>query len=142
MHFPNVTRGSVLMSAACGWRPHFLIAALHSISDLFCRMRTSAWPLSVVVVLGLVSTSCAHAAGPANAPAAGVPEIIPPYNPQLDAVKAPTGVFGTGKVWHVGAKQQNKSFSSISRQLQDGDVVEIDSGTYGCAEQSIVWSAN
>jgi hypothetical protein len=105
-------------------------------------MRTSAWPLSVVVVLGLVSTSCAHAAGPANAPAAGVPDIIPPYNPQLDAVKAPTGVFGTGKVWHVGAKQQNKSFSSISRQLQDGDVVEIDSGTYGCTEQSIVWSAN
>ncbi len=105
-------------------------------------MRTCAWPLSVVALLGLLSISFAQAAGPAKAPAAGVADVIPPYNPQLDAVKAPTGVFGTGKIWRVGARQQYKTFSSISRQLQDGDVVEIDSGTYGCTEQSIVWTAN
>jgi hypothetical protein len=141
MRLQDVTRDSVLMSTPCGRRQQLLLAALHSIYDLSCRMRTCIWPLLIVAVFGLFSISVAHAAGAAKSPTAGA-DIIPPYNPQLDAVKAPTGVFGTGKIWHVGSKQQNKSFAAISRQLQDGDVVEIDSGTYGCTEQSIVWSAN
>ncbi len=70
------------------------------------------------------------------------PAIIPPYDPHLDAVHAPRGVFGTGKVWHVGPSQENKSFAAIARQLHDGDVVEIEAATYGCSEQSIVWYAN
>ena len=50
--------------------------------------------------------------------------------------------FSVRAIWHVGSKQQYKTFSSISRKLHDGDVVEINSGTYGCTEQSIVWTAN
>lgn len=68
--------------------------------------------------------------------------IIPAYNPQLDAVRPPTGIWGTGKIWHVGPNEQYKSFAAISRNLSDGDVVEIDAGTYGCSEQSIIWYAN
>ena len=79
---------------------------------------------------------------PRESPCGQRPGRHPTVNPQLDAVKAPTGVFGTGTIWHVGSKQEYKTFSSISRKLQDGDVVEIDSGTYGCTEQSIVWTAN
>jgi hypothetical protein len=75
-----------------------------------------------------------------TANAQSVSSIIPAYNPQLDVVQAPT-TFGTGKVWQVGPTRTNKTFSSISRQLQDGDVVQIDSGTYVC-DESAVWYAN
>ena len=81
--------------------------------------------------------------GPACAAAApDIHDIIPPYNPQLDAVRAPAGVFGAGKVWHVGPTEQYKTFSSIAKDLHDGDVVEVDAGTYRCTEQSIIWKAN
>jgi hypothetical protein len=80
--------------------------------------------------------------GLARAAALNVQDIIPPYNSQLDAVRAPAGVFGTGKIWHVGPQERYKTFSAIAKQLQDGDVVEIAAGTYRCSEQSIVWTAN
>ncbi|HUN40102.1 MAG TPA: right-handed parallel beta-helix repeat-containing protein [Acetobacteraceae bacterium] len=99
-------------------------------------------PSIVGCVAVLFFASLLLAGGPARAAAPDVHGIIPPYNPQLDAVRAPAGVFGTGKVWHVGPTEQYKTLSSIAKKLGDGDVVEIDAGTYRCTEQSIAWSAN
>lgn len=110
--------------------------------SVFRRMRVHAWAVPIVMVLGILLIRSGQAAAAANAAAADVAHIIPPYNPQLDAVRAPTGVFGTGRVWQVGPNREYKTFSSIARQLHDGDVVEIDAGHYGCTEQSIIWTAN
>jgi len=99
-------------------------------------------PYAIGFVTALLLAGLLLAGGPVRAAAPDIRDIIPPYNPQLDAVRAPAGVFGTGKVWRVGPTEQYKTFSSIYKELQDGDVVEIDAGTYRCTEQSIAWSAN
>jgi hypothetical protein len=117
-------------------------AALHFFCNSLRRTRTRPWIIPLVAVLGLLSICFVHVVGSARAATVDVADIIPPYNPQLDAVKAPTGVFGAGKIWHVGPNEPDKTFSSIASKLHDGDVVEIDAGTYGCTEQSIVWNAN
>jgi hypothetical protein len=105
-------------------------------------MCTHARIIPLVIGLGVHGFDFASAVTPASAVTVDVAGVMPPYNSQLDAVRAPAGVFGTGKIWHVGPNEQDKTFSSIAAKLQDGDVVEIDAGTYGCTEQSIVWSAN
>jgi hypothetical protein len=99
-------------------------------------MRLLPGAISFVIALFLLADGSARAAAP------DIRDIIPPYDPQLDAVRPPSGVFGTGNVWRVGPTEEYKTFSSISRKLHDGDVVEIDAGTYRCTEQSIVWTAN
>lgn len=66
--------------------------------------------------------------------------IIPPYDPRLDAVRAPTG-FGTGKVWQVGPTRQYKKPSEVVSLVADGDIVEIDAGVYKC-EQTVKWNKN
>lgn len=104
------------------------------------RVRPEASPLAAMIAA--LSIVLAHMASPAIAASGDLADVIPAYDPHLDVVKAPTGVFGTGKVWRVGPNEQYKSFSSIAKELQDGDVVEIDAGTYRCTEQSIVWTAN
>jgi len=110
--------------------------------SVFRRMHVHAWAMSIVMVFGILLISSGQVAAATNAGVADAARIIPPYDPQLDAVRAPTGVFGTGKVWQVGPNREYKTFSSIARQLHDGDVVEIDAGNYGCSEQSIIWTAN
>lgn len=99
-------------------------------------------PDTIRLVAALLVVGFLLASGLTRAAGLNTRDIMPPYNPQLDAVRPPAGVFGTGKIWHVGPGEEDKTFSSISRKLQDGDVVEIDAGTYRCTEQSIVWTAN
>jgi hypothetical protein len=148
----EVSRDSMPVTVVRGSHPHFLLDGeptvlhdgsgcnapdFHFLENLLRHVRTRTCIILLVAVLGALSVSFAAGAGSALAATADVADIIPPYNPQLDAVGAPAGVFGTGKIWHVGPSEQYKMFSSIAGQLHDGDVVEIDAGTYGCTEQSI-----
>ena len=103
-------------------------------------MRIRSWLVRLIAALLLVGPLLA--AVMARAAEFNVRDIIPPHKAQLDAVRAPAGIFGTGKIWHVGPKERYKTFSSIAKQVHDGDVVEIAAGTYRCTEQSIVWTAN
>ena len=109
-----------------------------------CRRRFDMsvrfWFVGLIAALLLASSLCP--AGIARADAANVRDIVPPHDPQLDAVRAPANVFGTGKIWHVGPKERYKTFSSIAKRLHGGDVVAVDAGTYRCTEQSIIWTAD
>ena len=134
--FPH-GEGTLLQDGSGGYA-----AVIHFFLKSRRRRRIRPWIIALVTVLGVLSSGFASVAGSAKAATVDVADITPPYNSQLDAVKAPTGVFGIGKIWHVGPNEQDKTFSSIATRLRDGDVVEIDAGTYGCTEQSIVWNAN
>lgn len=109
-----------------------------------CPLLTSAFLAAFLAIVGPAQAypPAPHLRGPAAVDATKINAnaIIPPYNPTLDPVRPPR-TFGTGKVWHVGPNEPYKTFSSIAGKLGDGDVVEIDAGTYTC-DQSIVWRAN
>ncbi len=134
--FPH-DRGTLVHDRSGGYA-----AVLQSFCNSPYRMQTRPWIIPLLVVLGVLSIGFAYGVRSAKAATVDVTDIIPPYNAQLDAVRAPTGVFAAGKIWHVGPDEEDKTFSSIATKLHDGDVVEIDAGTYGCTEQSIVWNAN
>ncbi len=70
--------------------------------------------------------------------------IIPPFNPQLDYVHAPTNTFCTGAVWHVGPAQQYTKLSQIASLVHDGDIIEIDAAKYSCdgISPQMKWFAN
>jgi hypothetical protein len=154
---PHVARSPVLSPTIRGSHPPFgpdgggtrpdesskrHAAAFDFLDNPRRHMRAHACTFMLIAHVGMLPIGFAQEAGSATVATVDVAGIIPPYNPQLDAVKAPTGVFGTGKVWHVGPNEPDKTFSSITARLHDGDVVEIDAGSYGCSEQSIVWNAN
>jgi len=66
--------------------------------------------------------------------------MLPAFNPQLDAVRAPSG-FGEGRIWHVGPERAYKKPSDVVRLVHDGDIVEIDAARYAC-DTGVRWSAN
>jgi len=100
----------------------------------------SRWVTNSIVALLLSALSPAMAAAAAFDAHTDVRHIVPPFNPELDAVQAPAS-FGTGRIWHVGPTRDYKKPSDVVRLVDDGDIVEIDAAIYKC-DESVQWRAN
>ena len=106
----------------------------------FLRVRSAAAWITMAALAALMPGQAVAAASAAQRPPIDVRHIIPPFNPALDAVHAPAG-FGTGKIWHVGPHRTYKRPRDVVGLVHNGDIVEIDAGTYKCV-QSVKWRAN
>ncbi|HUB98174.1 MAG TPA: hypothetical protein VL993_19780, partial [Stellaceae bacterium] len=103
------------------------------------RLTASAVVRAAAGAALLVAASAALAAAPASGDT-DPRHIIAPYDPRLDAVRAPAG-FGTGQIWHVGPDEPYKRPSEIVSRVHDGDIVEIDAARYAC-DTGVKWAAS
>jgi hypothetical protein len=68
--------------------------------------------------------------------------VIPPYNSSSTRSRRRRASSALARSGTSAPISSTRPSLRSPAKLQDGDVVEIDAGTYGCTEQSIVWNAN